>query len=91
MLSQKLNRSLSLLAAALVAGTVGNQAAAIEEVVVYGTDTSTTKADATALRSQMREYVDTLHDQQKTILNAEFASKSAGKLQLAAAGAPTRG
>ena len=92
MLSQILKRSIPALVVGMSAGIVGNQAAAIEEVVVYGTDTSkTTINDGHELRAEMRRYVIALNDRQKAILNVDFASKLATKIQLAAAESPTRG
>lgn len=81
-------RAVALLAAALLS----HQAAAIEEVVVRGTDTS---AEARSMPERigdaMSTYVRELNESQKQKLDADLAKLGQHTIQLAAANLPTRG
>jgi hypothetical protein len=81
-------RLFALLAAALVS----HQAAAIEEVVVRGTNTS---AEARSMPEQigdaMSAYVRDLNESQKKKLDADLAKLGQHRIQIAAANLPTRG
>ncbi len=80
--------AVALLAAALLS----HQAAAIEEVVVRGTDTS---AEARSMPERigdaMSTYVRELNEAQKQKLDADLAKLGQHRIQLAAANLPTRG
>jgi hypothetical protein len=90
MTTNKLNRS--KLALWLALGAFSHQAAAMEEVVVYGTDASSlTSVTATEIRTQMGKYVEAFNHAQKTKLNSDLARLSEAKIQVAAAKIPTRG
>ena len=82
------NRAFALLATALLS----QQAVAIEEVVVYGTDLSVkTETVAERVFTAMRKYVAELNETQKLRLDSEIAKLSEQRIQIAASGLPTRG
>lgn len=81
-------RLTTLLAAALLS----HQAAAIEEVVVYGADLSTHAASIEErIYTAMREFLTELNAQQKSKLDADLAKIGERGIQIAAAKIPTRG
>lgn len=81
-------RLMALLAAVLLS----HQAAAMEEVVVYGTDLSAkTESVAERILAAMAEYVEELNKAQKSRLDAELANNGERRIQIAAATLPTRG
>ena len=76
----------------LATALLSHQAAAIEEVVVYGTDTSArNESIAERVFSAMNEYVEKLNEAQKLRLDAELAKIGEQRIQIAAANLPTRG
>lgn len=82
------NRAIALLSAILLS----QQAAAIEEVVVYGTDTSVkTESVAEKIHAAMSEFVAELNEAQKLRLDAELAKIGERRIQIAASTLPTRG
>ena len=81
-------RAMALLAAALLC----HQAAAIEEVVVIGTDTSAqARSVPERILEAMSEYVRELNEAQKKQLDADLAKLGQRRIQIAAATLPTRG
>lgn len=88
MTTNRLNNT--LVAIGLALGAVSYQAAAMEEVVVYGSDRTATAADR-SVRTEMNEYVRSLNHAQKAQVNADIAKFSEKKIQIAAAKIPTRG
>ena len=80
------------LPALLAAALLGHQAAAMEEVVVIGTDTSApTPTAAERVLEAMSEYVQALNEAQKQKLDADLAMLGQRRIQTAAANLPTRG
>jgi hypothetical protein len=79
------------MAIGLALGAVSYQAAAMEEVVVYGTEAKTATPASPTLGTEMLEYVRSLNHAQKVQVNAHIAKFSEKKIQLAAADIPTRG
>ncbi len=76
----------------LAAALLSHQAAAIEEVVVYGTDTSVGSESVTErILAAMDEYLEELNKAQKIRLDAELAKIGEQRIQIAAASLPTRG
>jgi hypothetical protein len=77
----------------LLAGVLlSQQAAAIEEVVVYGTDTSLdAEIVAERIAEAMSDHVTAFNDAQKNALEAEMARLCEQKILIAAATLPTRG
>lgn len=88
MTTNRLNKSLMALGLAL--GAVSYQAAAMEEVVVYGSEPRAISADE-MLRTEMSDYVRSLNHALKAQVNADIAKLSERKIQIAAAKIPTRG
>ena len=83
-----LKRLISIVPAALL----GHEAASMEEIVVYGTDTSVSaEIVAEHVAETMSEYVSALNDAQKRALEAEMAALCEKRIQIAAATLPTRG
>lgn len=81
-------RLIALLAAVLFS----YQAAAIEEVVVIGTDTSApVRTIPDRINDAMSDYVKGINDVQKTRLDADLAKLGLRRIQIAAANLPTRG
>ena len=79
-------------AAALLLGTVSNQAAATEEIVVYGTEVlAQIEARDAMFRSEMDEYIRSLNERIKATLLESVKSRAAPKLQLASVEEPVRG
>jgi hypothetical protein len=83
--------SKTLVAIGLALGAVSYQAAAMEEVVVYGTEATAVMPATSTLRTEMIKYVRSLNHAQKAQVNAHIAKFSEKKIQLAAAEIPTRG
>jgi len=82
----------TLLPVLLAAALTGPQAAAIEEVVVIGTDTSVSAHTVAApIDAEMSKYVRQINAAQKLKLDAELAKLSERRIQIAAATLPTRG
>jgi len=76
----------------LAAALLSQPAAAIEEVVVYGKDTSRrNESVAEKIFAAMNEYVAELNEAQKLKLDTEFARLGEQRIQIAAASLPTRG
>jgi len=88
MTTNRLSRSLAAFGLAL--GAVSYQAAAMEEVVVYGSEPQTMSAEDT-LRIEMNDYVRSLNHALKAQVNADIARLTERKIQIAAAKIPTRG
>ena len=81
-------RLIALLAAVLLS----HQAAAMEEVVAIGTDTSAlSRTVSERIVDSMSEYVRELNELQKAKLDADLAKLGQRRIQIAAATLPTRG
>ncbi len=94
MLTKTLRNTLLAIGASLVLGIAGASAAGaqIEEIVVYGIDTSAPAPSPEAvLRTAMDEYVRSLNQELKLELNRKFAEMRVRSIQLAAAEVSTRG
>ncbi len=71
---------------------LSHQAAALEEVVVYGTDLSLKTEEVTErVAAAMSDYIVAANDAQKDALEAEMSRMCERQIQLAAATLPTRG
>jgi hypothetical protein len=82
------NRLIPLAAAVLLS----HEAAALEEVIVYGTDTSlNTEVVAQRIAEAMSRHVTAFNDAQKQELDAEMQRLCERKIRIAAANLPTRG
>lgn len=80
------------LTALLAAALLSHQAAAMEEVVVIGTDTSAlSRAVSERILDSMSEYVRELNEVQKAKLDADLAKLGQRRIQIAAANLPSRG
>lgn len=75
--------------AAALMGLLSHQAAATEEIVVYGADM--TEAQEARFRSELDEYVRSLNEQIKVTLDRNLKQVSAPKLLLAESETPIRG
>ena len=89
---QELSMSKWAATLALAAGLASYQAAAIGELVVYGTDTSVVSAPTHRdLKHEMGIYIEALNIAQKASIDAALAKKRSAEIQIAAAKIPTRG
>jgi hypothetical protein len=80
------------LPALLAAALLSHQAAAIEEIVVIGTDTSApTRTVPERILAEMSEYVRAINAAQKSRLDADLAKLGQRKIQMTAANLPSRG
>jgi hypothetical protein len=80
------------LTALLLAALLSHQAAAIEEVVVIGTDLSAAPPTTSErILDAMSEFVRELNASQKTKLAADLAKLGQRNIRIAAANLPTRG
>ncbi len=94
MSTRSVKSTLATLSVSLVLGIAGESATAmdLEEIVVYGIDTSPPTPSAEAvLRAAMSDYVKALNQDLKEELERKFASMRKHEIQLAAAGISTRG
>ncbi len=79
-------------AVAALLGSVSQQAAATEEIVVYGTEVlAQLEAREAMFRSEMDEYIRSLNEQIKATLLESVKSRAAPKLELASIEEPVRG
>ena len=82
----------SATAAALLLGVFSHQAAATEEIVVYGTEVvAQIEARKAMFRSEMDEYIRSLNERIKATLRESVKEQAAPKLELASAEEPVRG
>jgi hypothetical protein len=91
-----MGKTLSAYRHTLLAGLVmtfsGHGAAAMEEVLVVGTDLSAeTQRSEAAFRSEMRDYVRAINAEQKAILDERFDHLLGKKILIVAASSRARG
>jgi hypothetical protein len=92
MFTRKLITPSSSLSAALLVGLFSHQAAASEEVVVYGAEAAAkAEAQQAQFRSELDEYVRSLNEQIKVNLDQDLKQLTAPKLFLASGETPIRG
>ena len=78
--------------AALLLGAFSQQAAATEEIVVYGTEVvAQIEAREAMFRSEMDEYIRSLNERIKATLQESVKEQAAPKLELASVEEPVRG
>jgi hypothetical protein len=84
------NRLGTLVAGSLV-GLLAQQAAATEEIVVYGSAASAVKIDPAVFRAEIDNYIRTLNIALRITLDQDLKRMPAPKVELASNTTPTRG
>jgi hypothetical protein len=80
------------LTGALLVGLLSQQAAATEELVVYGTaTTAAVSADHRLFQSEVAQYIRSFNEQLRTSLDQDLKRQLAPKLELASSVIQTRG
>jgi hypothetical protein len=80
------------IAAVLLLGAFSQQAAATEEIVVYGTDVvARIEAREAMFRTEMDEYIRSLNERIKATLHETVKSQSFPKVEVASSKQPVRG
>jgi hypothetical protein len=82
----------SATATALLLGVLSQQAAATEEIVVYGTEVvAQIEARQAMFRSEMDEYIRSLNERIKATLQESVKDQTVPKLEVASTEEPVRG
>lgn len=92
MLTRTRKNSVRGLAVALVAGLTSVSAAAMEEVIVYGSaDAARAEAERLEMRAELKEYLESLNRQLKEQLDEALELQPSAEIELALAKSSSRG
>lgn len=92
MLTRTRKNSVRGLAVALVAGLTSVSAAAMEEVIVYGSaDAARAEAERLEMRAELKEYLESLNRQLKEQLDEALELQPSAEIELALAESSSRG